>query len=65
MKTPLFLTKPPGFTHNPVISHTIKPAQPIPFNLWNEVIRAQVNGEDAEEIALVKMSPLEIAKRNT
>jgi len=37
------VTKPVGFCHMPSVEHTIVPAQRIPFSLWGEVIRAELN----------------------
>jgi hypothetical protein len=48
----------PNITHSPQIKHSIVPAQPIPFNAWGEIIRAQLLGKEVDDIVLVKKSNL-------
>jgi hypothetical protein len=52
------VSKPADFHHSPQIKHSIVPAQPVPYNLWGEIIRAQLLGKEVEDIVLVKKSNL-------
>jgi len=55
-----FFEKPEGWNPTPTITHTIKPVQAVPFNLWSTCVRAQLETHAPNklnpvgEIALVK-----------
>lgn len=56
--------KPKGFYHSPSIDYSIVPAQRVPFSLWGEVIRAELNQivlgkqSDVEDCELIKVHTL-------
>ncbi len=36
------VTKPEGFSPTPTIEYSIVPAQRVPFDLWGEIVRAEL-----------------------
>lgn len=48
------MEKPPGYNPTPQISHTIEPVDKLSFDLWQETIRASIDGLKTPDATLVK-----------
>lgn len=68
------VSKPADFKPTPSLNYTIEPAQKIPYSLWGEVLRAEINAtisnrrSGVNDVVLVKKSYLKtnvISDNNT
>lgn len=48
----------PAMQHNPQVAYTIRPAKPIPFNVWSDSIKDEIMGKEVDDVLLVKVTKL-------